>query len=103
MSKVKNWNTELQKRKKMRKRIKLCALIFCVLQVVFLLVLGFTRLKHYLFGWVYTIIIILLNINFVMIRIYVIDNTIAPKNDPGITIWWLCCITFGQKGTYSER
>ena len=83
--------------------IKLAAFIFLVLQVAFLMFLGATTLKDYLFGWAYTIIIILININFVFIRIYVIDNTIAPKNDPGITIWWLCCIKFGQKGSYSEK
>ena len=26
---------------------------------------------------------------------------VTPKNDPGIIIWWLCCIRVGGKGKFS--
>lgn len=38
-----------------------------------------------------------------MIRVFIVDSKIIPKNDPGIKIWWLCCIKFGQKGKHSEE
>ena len=31
------------------------------------------------------------------------DSTIAPKNDPGLKIWWLCNLRFGQRGIHTER
>ena len=39
----------------------------------------------------------------IMIRVFIIDSTTIPKNDPGIVIYWLCCLKFGQRGKYSEE
>jgi len=27
---------------------------------------------------------------------------LRPTHDPGITIWWLCCIKLGQTGKYAK-
>ena len=103
LSKVKNYNTELQKRKKMRKRIKVFAFMLCLIQIIFFLGVSIFVLKDYLFGLFCSLIFVFVNINCIMIRIHIIDNPIAPRNDPGITIWWLCCLKFGQKGKYLEK
>ena len=40
----------------------------------------------------------------IAIRMVIIENYLLPMHDPGITVWWLCCINkFGQKGKYSEK
>ena len=39
----------------------------------------------------------------IAIRMVIIENYLLPMHDPGITVWWLCCIKFGQKGKYSEK
>ena len=46
---------------------------------------------------------IIINTCMMFIRVFIIDSTIAPKNDPGIKIWWLCNLRFGQKGIYKDK
>ena len=39
----------------------------------------------------------------IMVRVYIVDSKIVPKNDPGITIYWMCCLKFGQRGKFTEE
>ena len=45
----------------------------------------------------------MLNMVLITIRMVIIDNPIVPKHDPGIMVWWLFCIKFGQRGRYTEN
>jgi hypothetical protein len=38
-----------------------------------------------------------------LIYLNVHKAVIRPVNDPGITIWWLCCIKFGQTGKFNRE
>ena len=47
---------------------------------------------------------IILTINSMGALIYYEVNPIVKlKNDPGIIIWWMCCLRFGQKGKYNKE
>jgi len=50
-----------------------------------------------------SVLVLLLNINGGLIYLNVLRAVFRPKNDPGITIWWLCCIKIGRTGTYLEE
>ena len=39
----------------------------------------------------------------IMVLINVIYHTWKPDNDPGLFIWYLCCLRVGQTGKYNKR
>ena len=47
--------------------------------------------------------IVMVTFSMLCIRLSIIDSLVVPKHDTGITVWWLCCIKFGQKGRYSSK
>ena len=49
------------------------------------------------------IFIVLINTSLALVRLNFIDTFVRPTNDPGIIIWWLCCIRFGHKGKFKTR
>ena len=46
-------------------------------------------------------VIFMINTLFLMLNVFIIESMVTPKNDPGIIIWWLCCIRVGGKGKFS--
>ena len=73
------------------------------IEIVFLILLQVFYCSNFPFGLISTLIFVVLNLSMLFIRVFVVDATIIPKNDPGITIYWLCCLRFGQRGKYTEK
>ena len=48
-------------------------------------------------------VIFIINTLFLMIYVFIVKSMVTPKNDPGIIIWWLCCIRIGGKGKFSQE
>ena len=42
------------------------------------------------------------NFSIGMIYFNIILSVYRPSNDPGIKVWWLCCIRLGQTGKYAR-
>jgi len=49
------------------------------------------------------VLVLCLNISGGLIYLNVLRAVFRPKNDPGISIWWLCCIKLGRTGTYLDE
>jgi len=56
-----------------------------------------------LFGKYLSVAYFIVNCLAVLIRINFVHSTVTTKNDPGIKIWWLCGLRFGQRGKYTEK
>ena len=83
--------------------IKISVLVFLAIEIIILIVLKIKFWSNFDFGYFSMLIFMMLNIMMISIRVFVIDSTTKPKNDPGIFIWWCCCLKLGQRGTYSEN
>ena len=88
---------KLKREKLKKRRILLKRLIiatFC-LQLTLGAILQFTVFDHFVFQNEMLVFIFLINMVMLAIRMVIIDNYLVPMHDPGITVWWLCCIKFG--------
>mgnify|MGYP006121657475 CR=1 FL=1 len=100
---VKNKEIEFQKKKKRRALIKKILFIFAVLEIVSLTLVTYYWCRNFFFGKAMVALFAVINVSMIMVRVFIIDSTTIPKNDPGIVIYWLCCLRFGQRGKYSEE
>ena len=78
-----------------RKRKKGVVALITLIQVVILVYLNITKYQDFLFAKVLTVLIFIINTMMFLIKVLIVDSTIAIKNDPGIKIWWLCGLQFG--------
>jgi len=92
-----------EKQKRIRKNKKRLVMLATLIQLVFLIYLNIFHFKHFFFGNVLTIIFIMINTMIFNIKVSIVDSTMSPKNDPGICIWWLFNLRFGQKGHFTEK
>ena len=77
-------------------------LIFLAAEIILLIILNQRYWQNFVFGKVSMLIFMILNVMMISIRVFIIDSNITPKHDPGITIYWCCCLKFGRRGKYSE-
>jgi len=49
------------------------------------------------------ILVFLLNFTVGIVYINVHRAVFRPKNDPGLKIWWLCCIRVGMTGKFLKE
>ena len=47
--------------------------------------------------------IFMIHLSFAVIYVNILNNYLRPQNDPGILIWWLCCLRLGQTGKYAPK
>jgi len=66
-----------------------------VLEIALLFYFAYVKCKDFLFGRMSVGIFAMVNISLIMVRVFIVDSTVTPKNDPGITIYWMCCLKFG--------
>lgn len=98
--------TFLDKHKKRKRRelmIKVGTYIFFGVELGFLAVFFTLSYKEFFFG---TMLCILLNmVNFCVFMIYkaIVNPVVKPFNDPGILVWWLCCIRLGHSKKYRKK
>ena len=78
-------------------------MILFSLHLVVLLWIVFQHFNNFPFGISLFFIIFMINGCAGLIYLNVHKAVIRPVNDPGITIWWLCCIKFGQTGKFSRE
>ena len=87
---------KMQERRKRNKRIKkLVFFSFFVLEGVFVAFFIKFYSKKFEFGLSLAILFSLINVCYLMIYTYIINSYNKPKNDPGIVIWWMCCVRVG--------
>ena len=94
---------ELDKKRQAKRRVIICASVATFLQMVVFVSLQLTLFKGFDFGGLMVIFMILINTSLAMVKINVVDCIIRPQNDPGILVWWLCCIRFGNKGKFKTE
>ena len=87
----------LYNQRKQKERYIRIAVITTISVEVFVLIVFFSVSKGYPLGISIACFLLLLNICAIMIYLTVHDSGI--NNDPGIVIWWLCCIRIGKKAT----
>ena len=78
-----------------RKRKKGVVALITLIQVVILVYLNITKYQDFLFAKVLTVLIFIINTMMFLIKVLIVDSTIAIKNDPGIKIWSLSGLQFG--------
>lgn len=66
------------------------------LQLLFLIFFAMLSYKQLPFGTLACIIMNWFNICGYLVWKYVINPPMKPINDPGIVIWWLCCLRVGH-------
>ena len=74
-----------------------------VLGVVFLCLFFFFASKDLTFAKFIIIIMTIMNVQTYLIRKYIKDADLKPKNDPGIVIWWMCCLRQGQSSSFESQ
>ena len=77
--------------------------VLTLFQISIMLFLSLVYFRNFLFGRVLTLVIIMINTMILLIRINIVEHINNPKNDPGIIIWWLCCLSIGQKGKFTKQ
>ena len=88
-----------------KKRAKLCRGLFGLLlalhiAILIYLILQFSRGFQLAINAMITLFWV--NFSIGMIFFNIILSFYRPSNDPGIRVWWLCCIRLGQTGKYAR-
>jgi hypothetical protein len=60
-------------------------------------------MKGFDFGIALFLLVIMLNVGGGLIYLNVLRAVFRPKDDPGILIWWLCCIRIGSRGENAQK
>lgn len=95
---------KLHKKRQRRERIrKLVFFSFFILEA--LLVVAFIKFysKKFQLGLSIAILFSLMNICYLLIYSNIIHNWNKPSNDPGIVIWWMCCLRLGQSRKFDQK
>ena len=92
------------KKKKQKKAMRLLLMITVTVIQIFILFFFYNYyFDSFDFGKELTVLVIMFNSCMFVIRNFVVLDLYAPPNDPGIVIWWLCCLRIGQKGSFTEK
>jgi hypothetical protein len=82
-------------------RQRLCAwVLYSALAIQIVIIIYFLMLDNfrgYPLGSCLVIYLTLINFTAVMVYVNIIKSVYRPSNDPGILIWWLCCVNIGKK------
>lgn len=88
------------KKHRMRKRkelmVKMSTYMFFGVELGFMAFFFTLSYKEFYFGTMLCILLNIINFCVFMIIRAVIKPVVKPINDPGILVWWMCCIRFGQ-------
>lgn len=82
---------------------KYVVVFLTIIQMLIMIILNLTLFKRFLMQQEIQMLIIMITFCMFLIRINIVESLVVPKHDRGITVWWLCCIKFGQQGKYSAR
>jgi hypothetical protein len=92
---------KLQEKRVRKERVrKIGTWIFLVAQLAFLIFFWVVSIDSYKFGAYLCALLFMLNCLIFLISLTITNAIIKPKRDPGIVIWWLCCLRVGNSKSF---
>ena len=80
---------------------KVILIVVSLIESIILWLFKFIWFENFFFGTCLCIFIAVINLSCLAIYIYIKDVQ-TEKDNKGMTIYFLCCIKFGQKGKYNK-
>ena len=93
----------IEKRARNKKIRKVVFWGFTIVQIMFLVFFLFYFSQTFVCGQTLCVIIMLVNWSAYMVHANIINSYVKPKNDPGILIWWLCCVRIGFSKSWKAQ
>lgn len=96
--------TKVLKKKRLRqRRLRRFLWMLTIIQILVVISIDLTFYYAFQFGLSVSIFILMINFCITMIYLNIHKAIVRPKDDPGMMIWWWCCLRIGRTGKYAKK
>ena len=92
---AKQFEIDFHNKKSQTEQATIILAILVVLQLILFVILWYYFSRGYIMGTLSLALLTIIYMSIFLIRFNVVKQVMKPENDPGIVIWYFCCLRVG--------